>query len=95
MMQLIVFFLASFALARPGTWIETLSEVFPVSSPYAMLAHAAEYPAIMPHVIALAWQGLWVVIMVRGGAMLFRRTVMKSGPGRVRKRATNRTGQPA
>jgi ABC-2 type transport system permease protein len=95
MMQLIVFFLASFALARPGTWIETLSEVFPVSSPYAMLAHAAEHPAIMPHVIALAWQGLWVVIMVRGGAMLFRRTVMKSGPGRVRKRATNRTGQPA
>jgi ABC-2 type transport system permease protein len=95
MMQLIVFFLASFALARPGTWIETLSEVFPVSSPYAMLAHAAEHPAIMPHVIALAWQGLWVVIMVRGGAMLFRRTVMKSGPGRVRKRAANRAGQPA
>ena len=95
MMQLIVFFLASFALARPGTWIETLSEVFPVSSPYAMLAHAAEHPAIMPHVIALAWQGLWVVIMVRGGAMLFRRTVMKSGPGRVRKRAANRAGNRA
>jgi len=91
MMQLIVFFLASFALARPGTWIETLSEVFPISSPYAMLAHAAEHPGLMPHVIALGWQGLWVVIMVRGGAMLFRRTVMKSGPGRSRKRAA----QPA
>lgn len=34
MMQLIVFFLASYALARPGTWIETLAQVFPISSPY-------------------------------------------------------------
>ena len=65
--------------------------MFPISSPYAMLAHAAEHPGLMPHVIALGWQGLWVVIMVRGGAMLFRRTVMKSGPGRSRKRAA----QPA
>jgi ABC-2 type transport system permease protein len=91
MMQLIVFFFASFALARPGTMIETASQVFPISSPYAMLAYGAEHPGLMPHVIALAWQGLWVVIMVRGGALLFRRSVMKSGPAKPRKR----TAQPA
>ncbi len=87
MMQLLVFFLASFALARPNTWIEKLAEVFPISSPYAMLAHAAEHPALLPHVVALAWQACCVALMVRGGSMLFRRNVMKSGSGKKAKRA--------
>jgi ABC-2 type transport system permease protein len=33
MLQLMVFFFASYALARPGTMIETASLVFPLSSP--------------------------------------------------------------
>lgn len=86
MLQLIVFFFASFALARPGTWIETAARVFPVSSPYAMLARAAQSPDLAAHLIALAWQALWVALMVRIGAQLFRRTVMKSGPARVSRR---------
>ncbi|MDF8333250.1 ABC transporter permease [Novosphingobium cyanobacteriorum] len=85
MLQLIVFFFASYALARPGTWIETASRVFPVSSPYAMLASAAQSSALAPHLVALAWQALWVGLMVRFGSQLFRRTVMKSGPARPRK----------
>ena len=85
MMQLMVFFFASYALARPGTWIETVSQVFPVSSPFAMLAHAAQSPEIWPHFVALAWQALWVAVIVRVGAQLFRRTVMKSGPARGRR----------
>lgn len=85
MMQLIVFFLASFALARPGSLIEWVAQVFPISSPYAMLAYAAQHTGVMPHVIALAWQGLCVALMVRGGALLFRRSVMKSGPARPRR----------
>lgn len=85
MMQLIVFFLASFALARPGTWIETVSLVFPVSSPYSMLARAAQSGELWPHFVALAWQAVWVVLIVRFGAQLFRRTVMKSGPSQRRK----------
>ncbi len=88
MLQLIVFFLASFALARPGTMVETVAQVFPISSPYAMLAYAAEHRALMPHVIALAWQGTCVALMVRGGALLFRRSVMKSGPAKPRRRQT-------
>jgi ABC-2 type transport system permease protein len=90
MMQLMVFFFASYALARPGTWIETVSQVFPVSSPFAMLAHAAQSPELWPHVVALGWQALWVAVIIRVGAQLFRRTVMKSGPARGRRAWFNR-----
>ncbi|MBB3859957.1 ABC-2 type transport system permease protein [Novosphingobium hassiacum] len=82
MFQLMVFFFASYALSSPGTWVEWASLIFPVSSPYAMLARAAQEPEIWPHLVALAWQVLWVVLIVRAGASLFRRTVMKSGPSR-------------
>jgi ABC-2 type transport system permease protein len=85
MMQLMVFFFASYALARPGTWIETVSQVFPVSSPFAMLAQAAQSAELWPHVLALGWQALWVAVIIRVGAQLFRRTVMKSGPARGRR----------
>ncbi len=86
MLQLIVFFMASFAVAMPGSWVERVAQVFPVSSPYAMLAHAAQSPDLLPHALALGWQALWVLLIVRGGALLFRRTVMKSGPAPQRKR---------
>jgi ABC-2 type transport system permease protein len=85
MMQLMVFFFASYALARPGTWVETASVVFPVSSPFAMLAQAAQSPVLWPHVVALVWQAVWVGVIIRVGAQLFRRTVMKSGPARGRR----------
>ncbi|MEI6640797.1 MAG: ABC transporter permease [Novosphingobium sp.] len=85
MMQLMVFFFASYALARPGTWIETASLVFPVSSPFAMLAQAAQSPVLWPHLVALVWQAVWVAVILRTGAQLFRRTVMKSGPARGRR----------
>lgn len=82
MFQLMVFFFASYALTVPGTWVEWLSIAFPVSSPYAMLARAAQQPDLWPHVLALLWQVTWVMVIVRAGAQLFRRTVMKSGPAR-------------
>ena len=82
MFQLMVFFFASYALTAKGTWVEWASWIFPVSSPYAMLARAAQNEEIWPHLVALGWQVLWVVLIVRAGAQLFRRTVMKSGPSR-------------
>ncbi|TXI08030.1 MAG: ABC transporter permease [Novosphingobium sp.] len=82
MFQLMVFFFSSYALTMPGSWVEWLSVIFPVSSPYAMLARAAQQPEVWPHVLALLWQAFWVVVIVRAGAQLFRRTVMKSGPAR-------------
>jgi len=84
--QLMVFFFASFAMAQPGTRIELAAEVMPLSSPFAMLARAAQDGALLPHLIALAWQVLWVTLFVRFGARLFRRRVMKSGPQGVTKR---------
>lgn len=79
MMQLLVFFLAAYALTAPGSPLELAALVFPLSSPFAMLARAALSEALWPHALALAWQALWVVLVTRGGAALFRRRVMKSG----------------
>lgn len=82
MMQLLVFFFASFALAQPGTSIELAAILFPLSSPFAMLARAAQDPALWPHAAALAWQAGAVALFIRIGAGLFRRRVMQSGQGR-------------
>jgi len=80
MLQLVVFFLASWAMTQPGSPAELVAVVVPFSSPYAMLARAAQDGALWPHVAALGWQVLWVAIFVRGGARLFRTRVMQSGP---------------
>jgi len=78
--QILVFFLASFALSQPGKPIEWVAMLVPFSSPYAMLARAALRPEIWPHLAALAWQALCVAGFIRVGARLFRARVMKSGP---------------
>jgi ABC-2 type transport system permease protein len=86
MMQLVVFFLATFAMTQPGSPAEIFAVVFPFSSPFSMLARAAQQPGLGQHLIAIGWQALCVFVMVRGGSRLFRRRVMKSGPSRPRKR---------
>jgi ABC-2 type transport system permease protein len=85
MMQLLVFFFAGFAMTQPGSVLELSAVLFPFSSPFAMLARAAQEPALLPHVLAVLWQAAWVFALVRLGAMLFRVRVMKSGPARRRK----------
>jgi len=97
MIQLVVFFLASFAMTQPGSPIELAAVLFPLSSPYAMLARAAQDAAVWPHAAALAWQVLFVAIFVRSGARLFRTRVMKSGPagGKREKRGLFRRRRPA
>ena len=82
MMQLLVFFFASFTVAQQGKPIELLAVVVPFSSPYAMLARAAQSPALWPHALALVWQALCVAAIIRLGATIFRRSVMKSGSAR-------------
>ncbi len=79
MMQLLVFFFASYAMAKPGSPIELLAVIVPFSSPFAMLARAAVSPALWPHALALGWQMACVAVFVRAGAALFRQRVMKSG----------------
>jgi ABC-2 type transport system permease protein len=79
MMQLVLFFFATYAMTKPGSAIETLAALLPFSSPYAMLARAAQAPALLPHAAALLWQAAWLFLLVRLGARLFRTRVMKSG----------------
>ena len=80
--QVGMFALASAAASRPGSWIATLAEVFPLSSPFAMAGHAANDAALWPHALALAWQLMWVAIFIAAGARLFRRGVLQSGSAR-------------
>lgn len=82
MLQLLVFFLAAFALTTPGSPLELGAAIFPLSSPFAMLARAALDEALWPHVLALVWQAFCVLLITRAGAALFKRRVMKSGKPR-------------
>ena len=78
--QMLVFALASTAVGMPDSPTAMAAMVFPLSSPMAMLARAAEQPQWWPHLLAIAWQGLWVALILHFGAKLFRKTVLKSGP---------------
>ena len=79
-LQLGVFFLATYASTDIGSPVELAAVAFPLSSPYAMVSRAAQQADLWPHLAALGWQALWVAVFVRFGARLFRRRVMKSGP---------------
>ena len=78
--QLVFFFIASFAVAAPNSIYEWVAIGVPFSSPFAMLARAAQDPALWPHAAAFAWQALCIALLIRAGAKLFRTLVMKSGP---------------
>lgn len=77
--QMAMFGLALGAATRPGSWIETVAQIFPFSSPFAMVGLAGSSPVVWPHLLALAWQVLWVAIIITVGARWFRRGVLKSG----------------
>jgi ABC-2 type transport system permease protein len=86
MLQLMVFFLAAYTITQPGSTLEKAAIIFPLSSPFAMLARAAMDESLWVHAAALAWQGLAVMLIIKGGSLLFRKRVMKSGSaGRVKK----------
>ena len=80
MSQMMIFALASLGVGHPDSPIAIAGMAFPLSSPFAMFGRAAEMPALLPHVFALAWQILWVALILRLSAKLFRRSVLKSGP---------------
>lgn len=80
--QLLFFFLASYSVTRLGEPIELVAVVFPFSSPFAMLARASQQDVLWQHLPALGWQAFWVLLLIRFGARLFRRNVLKSGGGK-------------
>ena len=86
--QMCMFGLALAAAANPGTPLALAAEIFPISSPFAMIGRAGSAPELWPHLLALVWQALWVGIVITLGARWFRRGVLKSGsPKRNRKAA--------
>ena len=79
MMQLLLFGFASAGVAHPEGWAARAAAIFPWSSPLAMIARAAEVPALWPHLLAILWQLAWLVLALRLAAGLFRSAVLKSG----------------
>jgi ABC-2 type transport system permease protein len=82
LLQFAMYTMASQASGAPGSTMATISEIIPFSSPMAMAARAANDAALWPHAVALAWQLLWVAIIIAMGAKLFRIGVLKSGSWR-------------
>ena len=82
--QVAMFGLALRATGAPDTNMTRIVELFPLSSPYAMAARAANKPELWPHAAALGWQALWVAIAIAVGARAFRRGVLQSGSGKFR-----------
>ena len=82
MSQVVLFGLASLGVGKPNSAEAIGAAIFPLSSPFAMVARAAEQEALWPHLIALVWQVLWVAIILKLAAAIFRRSVLKSGPTR-------------
>ena len=82
MAQVVIFAFASAAVGLADHPIGLAAAAFPLSSPFAMIARAAESPAILPHLIAIVWQALWVALILRLASRLFRRSVLNSGPRR-------------
>ena len=80
--QVLIFGFAATAIGDPNSTESLAAAVFPLSSPMTMLARGAEQPELWPHLAAILWQALWVGLILRLGAQLFRKTVLKSGPRR-------------
>jgi ABC-2 type transport system permease protein len=78
--QVVIFGFAATAVGAPDSAKGIIAAIFPLSSPMVMLARAAQEPELWPHLLALCWQAVWVVVILRIGSQLFRKTVLKSGP---------------
>lgn len=84
--QMLIFLLASVAMSQFNAPLGIGAAIFPFSSPLMMVARAAQTPELWPHLLALIWQAIWVSITVSLGAAMFRRNVLKSGAGGMKRR---------
>ena len=84
MAQVAIFAIASTTVGYPDSGRTIAAALFPLSSPFVMIARAAESPALWPHLAAIAWQTIWVALILAFASRLFRRNVLKSGPVRRR-----------
>jgi ABC-2 type transport system permease protein len=82
MVQLVLFVLASSVVGHPDSPVALGAAIFPLTSPLVMIARAGEAPGLWPHLLALAWQAIWVALIIVFAAERFRRGVLQSGPAR-------------
>ena len=85
MAHLLFYGLSTASVAHPDRAPGIVAMILPWSSPYAMLARAAQRPEYWPHAIALLWQAACFVVVIRVASQLFRLTVLKSGGFRFRR----------
>jgi ABC-2 type transport system permease protein len=78
--QVGMFTLGSIAANLPGSTTATVAQWLPWSSPYAMIARAARDPDLLPQIVGLSWQALWLALSVALAVRLFRVGVLRSGP---------------
>ena len=81
MLQLIIFFFAFYTVTQLDKPIEMAAAIFPFTSPFAMIARAAQVPILWHHGIAIIGQAFFAILLLRIGVVLFKRNVMKSGGG--------------
>lgn len=87
MAQVLIFFFTTATVNKMGSAAEIAAVLFPLSSPFAMIARAAQSDGIGQHVLAIGWQALWVALIIRMGVRLFRRNVLKSGRSKPKRRS--------
>ena len=88
--QVVIFAVATLAIGSPDSPAGLAAAIFPLSSPLVMIARAAQLPGLWPHLLAIGWQLIWVVLILRLGSRRFRRTSFHQAPLAVWwRRATN------
>lgn len=75
--QVLVFALASSAIADLNGRFGILAAAFPWSSPFTMIGRAYLEGSMWPHALALLWQAAAIIMTVKLGALVFRINVMK------------------
>jgi ABC-2 type transport system permease protein len=81
LLQGAVFALAMTTIGRDSGATMWFAYILPFSSPLSMVARAATSESLWPHFVALAWQLLWIFLIIRISSRLFRATVLKSASG--------------
>jgi ABC-2 type transport system permease protein len=77
--QLVIFGFATAVIDNPNGVPALLASIFPWSSPYAMIARGVLREELWPHLLVLGWYAVAVTVIIRIGARMFRRSVLKSG----------------
>lgn len=79
LLQGAVFVLALTVIGHDSGFMVWFAYIFPFSSPLAMVSLGATSDSLWPHLVALVWHALWIILIIRISSRLFRMTVLKSG----------------